>query len=508
MAVLGSQVITPGSSVGGPLDIQLDDNVKLYFGTGSDSCIYYDGSDTFWDLQAVGSGGLLLALGAGFPSPDRDGVHIWKASAGAVTADVSALLTLENDTNIFLQFLSPSTTVQRILFDSEIAGSRGTIEYNHAVRQISLVVDNAARLRYVPNSFNFQEATAITTTSGNLTLNPTDDVAMGSGVFLQRDTAAIITASTTQAQGEGALTNEINEVAVVAFDNDTVTTPFPSTGRTVTIINNGANTLQIFPFSGTSLGKGTDVSEQLEANEVVTYVAYDTANWKKASSTEIIHAEIHDDDNTDAFVINDAGADFHSYHTNGLAAGDLAGWTFVAGGAGTSFPIASIADGAASGVDIAVTTTGSHGLATGDIISQTNLADAAYVGIFTVKAIISATIYEVAAVFTTTGTGTVDQAATLIAGVGAAGVYQMVWGADATTVSNNETFDFRILNGTTVVVGSKSRIEFGTGAKFSSFGKPSIFAVADGDKISFALSNEDSAGNITIRDITITLVRL
>ncbi len=225
-------------------------------------------------------------------------------------------------------------------------------------------------------------------------------------------------------------------------------------------------------------------------------------------SMRIIHAEIHDEDNTDAFVVNDAGGDFHSYHTNGLTAGDLADWTFDAGGGGTSFPIASIADGADSGVDIAVTTTGTHGLAVGDIISQTNLTTAAYVGIFVVKAIISTTVYEVAAVFDDDVTGTMDQAATLDVGAGAEGVYDIAWYASGTSATNNETFDFQLMKGASVITGTKVRRKFGTANDFGSFSGGGVVDIASGDKVSFALSNEDSAGNITIRNLTIIAIRL
>lgn len=227
-----------------------------------------------------------------------------------------------------------------------------------------------------------------------------------------------------------------------------------------------------------------------------------------ARSQIALHAEIHDEDNTDAFVINDAGGDFHSYHTNGLIAGDISGWIFDAGGAGTSFPIASIADGAASGVDIAVTTTGSHGLAVGDIISQTNLANAAYVDVFKVKAIISDTIYEVAAVFTATGTGTMDQAATLEVNPTAAGVYHFVWHCSAMPASNNETFEFRLCKDESVILGSKVRRKFGTGGDFGSLSGGMVVTVASGDKLSFALRNETSAGNITIRNLTALVIKI
>lgn len=329
---------------------------------------------------------------------------------------------------------------------------------------------------------------------------------MRNATHIALDTNAGITASTTQTQGFGALTAQINEIDTVAFTDDTVTLPTAVTGVEIEIINNGASTLQIFPASGDDLGLGANISEQLEANERVKFVAYDTTNWAKESTTEIIHAEMHDEDNTDAFVVNDAGADFHSYHTNGLAAGDLADWTFDAGGGGTSFPIASIAD---SGANILVTTTGTHGLAVGDIVSQTNLTDGNYVGIFEILTAPTTTTYTVGPVtFTATGTGTMDQAATITADAVAAGVYSFSYFISATSATNNETFDFQLQKGAAAVVGSKVRRKFGTAADFGSMSGGGVVFVGDGDKISFALSNEDSAGNITIRNITMVFVRL
>ena len=350
----------------------------------------------------------------------------------------------------------------------------------------------------------------ITTGSGDLKLSPAGNLKMDNDKLIAVDVNAGLTASTNQTQGQGALTAQVNEISTVANDGDTVTLPSAVTGIEIEIINNGANTLRIFPASGDDLGLGTGAStsfEELEANERVKLVAYDITNWAKESTTEIIHAEIHDEDNTDAFVVN-AEDDFHSYHTNGLAQGDLADWAFDAGGAGTSHAIASIADGTPSGTDIAVTTSTSHGLAVGDIISQTNLTSAVYTGIFEVKDITSVTIYEVAAVYTATDTGTMDQAATLEADAIAAGVYSFAYYISATPVGANETFDIQLYKEATAVVGSKVRRKFGGGGDFGSMAGGGIVSVADGDKISFALSNEDSAANLTFRNLTIVLIRL
>ena len=42
--------------------VTIPDNTKLSLGTGADSALYYDGTDTFMDLRAVGTGDLMIAL--------------------------------------------------------------------------------------------------------------------------------------------------------------------------------------------------------------------------------------------------------------------------------------------------------------------------------------------------------------------------------------------------------------------------------------------------------------
>lgn len=97
----------------------------------------------------------------------------------------------------------------------------------------------------------------------------------------RRSIAATITASTTQTQGQQPLTKDVNEVSVVANANDTVTLPTaPTYSRTVCIINNGANVLQIFPASGDDLGAGVNTSTTLAAGSNVRYTNYDATNWK------------------------------------------------------------------------------------------------------------------------------------------------------------------------------------------------------------------------------------
>lgn len=97
--------------------------------------------------------------------------------------------------------------------------------------------------------------------------------------ILERETLAGITASTTQTQGQGALLDDINEVSTVANANDTVTLPVAGAGRKITIINNGVNTLRIFPASGDDLGAGVDTATTLAAGSNTTFSAYNATNW-------------------------------------------------------------------------------------------------------------------------------------------------------------------------------------------------------------------------------------
>lgn len=104
----------------------------------------------------------------------------------------------------------------------------------------------------------------------------------GKGAIIKDTVTAGITASTTQSQGQGALTSNVNQVSTVANANDTVTLPAaPSVGSmTVTIINDGANTLQVFPASGDNLGAGADASTTITAGATKMFVSYDATNWE------------------------------------------------------------------------------------------------------------------------------------------------------------------------------------------------------------------------------------
>jgi hypothetical protein len=90
-----------------------------------------------------------------------------------------------------------------------------------------------------------------------------------------------ITASTTQTQGQMPLTAELNEVTVCANANDVVTLPAAAPGRRCVVINDGANTLQVFPASGDEIHNlGVDASTTVAAGFTLDVDAYNATNWK------------------------------------------------------------------------------------------------------------------------------------------------------------------------------------------------------------------------------------
>lgn len=104
------------------------------------------------------------------------------------------------------------------------------------------------------------------------------DTGSGNAVFYW-EVASGITASATQTQGQQPLLSSYNEISTVTTTNDVVTLRTAAAGLKQTVVNNGANTLQIFPASGDDLGAGVDTSTTLAAGDSITFFAIDATNW-------------------------------------------------------------------------------------------------------------------------------------------------------------------------------------------------------------------------------------
>jgi hypothetical protein len=125
--VWNAGAVTSSGAVAGT-SVTLADDAQLQLGTGGDSVLYYDGTDTKWDLQAVGSGALMLALAGSFPSPDAGRVHIWEGDASAAS-DVDTQLTVEHSGRSGIQLLSGSSDFSNVLFGKNGNVSNGEIRF-------------------------------------------------------------------------------------------------------------------------------------------------------------------------------------------------------------------------------------------------------------------------------------------------------------------------------------------------------------------------------------------
>lgn len=82
------------------------------------------------------------------------------------------------------------------------------------------------------------------------------------------------------AQGSVNLAAEKNVVATVASANDAVTMPEASPGARCVVINNGANSMNLYPASGDNLGAGVNTAVAVPAGTNVDFIAYDRTNWE------------------------------------------------------------------------------------------------------------------------------------------------------------------------------------------------------------------------------------
>jgi len=169
-------------------DVILRDSTALAFGTGADSRVYYDGTDTFWDLSAVGTGDLMVASAASFPSPDPGVAHFWWGTAGSVASKGDVGITIEAAGGVMLQFLSPDSAERAIWFGEASDSDAGAIVYNSAVSDGFVVRTGGANsftlVGGATPTLDFLGPATISTDSGALTLAPTTDTKFTSGDVL------------------------------------------------------------------------------------------------------------------------------------------------------------------------------------------------------------------------------------------------------------------------------------------------------------------------------------
>ena len=95
---------------------------------------------------------------------------------------------------------------------------------------------------------------------------------------LTRSSAVAVTAG-SDAQGQGALTSDVNVITTAGSNPSAVTLPTASAGREVVIINRGANPLNIYPATGGSI-------DALAANTAIPLAVGGNMRFMASSSTQ------------------------------------------------------------------------------------------------------------------------------------------------------------------------------------------------------------------------------
>jgi hypothetical protein len=83
-------------------------------------------------------------------------VHIFRGSAGTVTANTGSLLTLESDANAFIHILTPTndTVLSGILFGTPLNSLDASMRYNNTGdRELSFRTFNSTRMTITTNGF-------------------------------------------------------------------------------------------------------------------------------------------------------------------------------------------------------------------------------------------------------------------------------------------------------------------------------------------------------------------
>lgn len=113
-------------------------------------------------------------------------------------------------------------------------------------------------------AITFASTSALTVTLGQLVLSG----------------AHTITASTTQTQAGGTVIARCFNVVTTANTSDAITLPAAGVGSVVFILNNAANTIQVFPASGDAIGAGSaDAATTQTTKTGKLYIAGDSTTW-------------------------------------------------------------------------------------------------------------------------------------------------------------------------------------------------------------------------------------
>lgn len=113
---------------------------------------------------------------------------------------------------------------------------------------------------------------------------------LGTAPALSAATVSVSNAVTagTNAQGQGALTSDINIITTASTNPSGVTLPTATQGRRIVVVNKGANPINVYPASGGTIDAlAANASIQIVANAALEFWASSTTQWYSSTNTAI-----------------------------------------------------------------------------------------------------------------------------------------------------------------------------------------------------------------------------
>lgn len=278
----------------------------MYFDTATNLMKYYNG--TTWETFGTATGGVTsfsagstgLTPSTGTPGAITLAGTLVVANGGTGATTLTGLIR-GNGTSAFTAATAGTDYQSPLTFSTGLTNTSGTVTVNAS--QNITTLSNLTSNGFVTTSGSTGTLSVTTLGSGvatflstpisaNLASAVTDETGSGALVFatspsLTTPSLAGETFSTTNnvtagtnAQGQGALTTDINVITTAAANPSGVTLPTATQGRKILIVNKGANAVNVYPATGATIdGLSVNAAISLPVNGLLEFNASSTTQW-------------------------------------------------------------------------------------------------------------------------------------------------------------------------------------------------------------------------------------
>lgn len=278
----------------------------MYYDTATNLMKYYNG--TTWETFGTATGGV-TSFSAGStgltPSTGTTGAislagTLVVANGGTGATTLTGLIR-GNGTLPFTAAAAGTDYQAPLTFSTGLTNTSGTVTVNasQSISTLSNLTSNGfvttsggtgalsvttlgsgvATFLSTPNSANLASAVTDETGSGALVFATSPSLTTPSLAGETFSTTNNVTAG-TNAQGQGALTTDINVITTAAANPSGVTLPTATQGRKILIVNKGANAVNVYPATGATIdGLSVNAAISLPVNGLLEFNASSTTQW-------------------------------------------------------------------------------------------------------------------------------------------------------------------------------------------------------------------------------------